>query len=107
MSVGTSSLSVVGIRYSAVGVLELMWKPELTRNCKSTLLLLPRTTFAIGAGDIVTDGTFLGGASCAHSVAMQNPIENNVLEIFFSISANCHLTRLATCLPQRPCQLFF
>src|SRR5437016_4548077 len=67
MSVGTSSFRVVGIRYSAAGLLELMWKPELTWNRSVTPVARPRITSEIPGDDRVTEGAFRCGSSCAAS----------------------------------------
>src|ERR1700674_855127 len=85
MSGGTSSLSVVGIKYSAAGLLELMWKPEPTWNRSSTVVALPRMAVAAGAGDTVTDGVFLPSESCAASGAADSKRRKAGLRMWFTI----------------------
>ena len=65
MSVGAFNFNVVGIRYSDLGVLELMWNPDPMRKWSSTVPALPRVILATGGGDMVTEGTFFPGLSWA------------------------------------------
>src|SRR5208337_2585535 len=67
MSVVASTLSTVGIRNSALGLLELMWYPLETRNESGTVAGLPCTTVTTGAGAIFTAGPCGPRSSCAHA----------------------------------------
>jgi hypothetical protein len=78
-------LRVVGIRYSAAGWLELIWKPEPTWNCSSTVLAFPRITVAMGGGDRVTDGACLPGKSCALSDAVDSKSINTIFAVEFNV----------------------
>src|SRR5208283_4221180 len=69
MSVVASTLSTVGIRNSALGLLELMWYPLATRNESGTVAALPCATLTTGAGAIFTAGPCGPRSSCGQAHA--------------------------------------
>src|SRR5579864_5489482 len=64
-----------------------MWKPELIWNRSSTLVDLPRTAVAGGAGVKVTDGDFLRCKSCATSGATASNSRNAGFRIRFKFGS--------------------
>ncbi len=89
ISVGAVSLSVVGIKNSVVGVLELMWKPLSTRKCRSTVPGFPRVIVMVGAGDIVTDGSLLPGEiSCATARQVSSSQQGRANRLAASLGEN-------------------
>src|SRR5579871_1116573 len=98
MSVGASIFSVVGMRNSDFGVLELMWKPRATRKCRLIAPAWPRVTVTGSMGASETEGPLLPG-DCASARVAASVIEVN--------AAVCQSFMLPNGRPEIPCSIHY
>src|SRR5690242_9861978 len=95
MSVGVSSLSAVGIRYSDLGVFELIWNPGATRKWISTLPDLFWAISGVAMSPTVTEGALCPAwarAKVQLPTSSTTIFQSRIRKMLDLLSSTCYVT---------------